>query len=78
MKLLFFKVYKFLLIALDVTTPEPLPLDHKLLKLKNCVITPHISSAENSTRTKMAVITAQNIVNALHGKPLVCQIDKPV
>jgi glyoxylate/hydroxypyruvate reductase len=28
--------------GLDVTTPEPLPTDHKLLTLPNCVVLPHI------------------------------------
>ena len=28
--------------GLDVTTPEPLPTDHKLLTLSNCVILPHV------------------------------------
>jgi len=32
--------------GLDVTSPEPLPTDHPLFKLKNCVIIPHIGSAE--------------------------------
>ncbi|XP_010003838.1 PREDICTED: glyoxylate reductase/hydroxypyruvate reductase [Chaetura pelagica] len=30
--------------GLDVTTPEPLPTNHPLLSLKNCVILPHIGS----------------------------------
>ncbi|RNA31918.1 glyoxylate reductase hydroxypyruvate reductase-like [Brachionus plicatilis] len=61
--------------GLDVTTPEPLPLDHELFKLNNCFITPHICSAEVNTRVKMAVITATNIVNALQNKPLLHQIN---
>ena len=60
--------------GLDVTTPEPLPPDHELYSLDNCIITPHISSAEINTRTKMATITASNIVNGLSNKPLVHQI----
>lgn len=48
--------------GLDVMTPEPLPLDDPLLKLKNCVILPHIGSASIQTRNKMGLMTAQNIV----------------
>lgn len=53
--------------GLDVMTPEPLPLDHELFKLKNCVILPHIGSACIETRQKMAILTANNIVNGLKG-----------
>lgn len=36
--------------GLDVTTPEPLPLNSPLLSLPNCVILPHIGSATIETR----------------------------
>ena len=57
--------------GLDVTTPEPLPLDHPLLKLPNCTIIPHLGSATLSTRNKMCEITVKNILAGLHGQPLV-------
>ncbi|HET9912198.1 MAG TPA: D-glycerate dehydrogenase [Anaerolineales bacterium] len=38
--------------GLDVTEPEPLPLDSPLLTLDNIVITPHIASASKATRDK--------------------------
>ncbi|CAD6991649.1 unnamed protein product [Ceratitis capitata] len=44
--------------GLDVTTPEPLPLDDPLLKLDNVVILPHIGSADVNTRIEMSRITA--------------------
>jgi lactate dehydrogenase-like 2-hydroxyacid dehydrogenase len=56
--------------GLDVTTPEPLPPDHPLLQLPNCVILPHIASASYATRAKMAVLAAQNILAGVKGEPL--------
>ncbi|XP_006630094.2 glyoxylate reductase/hydroxypyruvate reductase-like [Lepisosteus oculatus] len=53
--------------GLDVTTPEPLPPDHPLLKLKNCVILPHIGSATYSTRGIMSVLAANNLLAGLMG-----------
>ena len=46
--------------ALDVTEPEPLPMDHPLLTLDNALIVPHIASASKTTRDKMAWMAAQN------------------
>jgi glyoxylate reductase len=56
--------------GLDVTEPEPIPADHKLTSLPNCVITPHIASASTATRDKMAVIAAENLLAGLAGRPL--------
>lgn len=56
--------------GLDVMTPEPLPLDNPLLKLKNCVLLPHIGSASIQTRANMAILTANNIITALNGQPM--------
>uniref|UniRef100_A0A671KEY6 Glyoxylate reductase/hydroxypyruvate reductase n=1 Tax=Sinocyclocheilus anshuiensis TaxID=1608454 RepID=A0A671KEY6_9TELE len=51
--------------GLDVTTPEPLPTDHPLLTLKNCVVLPHIGSATYSTRGVMSELTANNLLAGL-------------
>lgn len=56
--------------GLDVMYPEPLPSDHKLLSLPNCVITPHFGSATLKTRTDMAVIAAHNVLRGLAGEPM--------
>uniref|UniRef100_A0A336LW09 Glyoxylate reductase/hydroxypyruvate reductase n=1 Tax=Culicoides sonorensis TaxID=179676 RepID=A0A336LW09_CULSO len=53
--------------GLDVTTPEPLPLNSKLLTLPNCIILPHIGSAEYDTRKEMSRITACNILAGIKG-----------
>src|SRR5919199_1502418 len=56
--------------ALDVTEPEPLPGDHKLLTLPNCLVVPHIASASFATRGKMASIAADNVLAGLRRQPL--------
>jgi glyoxylate reductase len=56
--------------ALDVTEPEPLPADHPLVHLPNCIIVPHIASASAATRGKMAEIAARNLIAGLKGEPL--------
>jgi glyoxylate reductase len=56
--------------ALDVTDPEPLPLDSPLLTLENCIIAPHIGSASEKTRDDMAVLAANNLIAGLKGERL--------
>jgi glyoxylate reductase len=56
--------------ALDVTEPEPLPADHRLLTLPNCLVVPHIASASWATRTRMAVMAAENLLAGLRGERL--------
>lgn len=56
--------------GLDVTTPEPLPTDHPLLTLPNCVVLPHIGSASIATRTKMAQMATDNLLAGVQGQPL--------
>lgn len=54
--------------GLDVTTPEPLPVDNPLFSLKNCVILPHVGSASVRTREEMTRIAIANLDLALEGK----------
>lgn len=56
--------------ALDVTDPEPLPRDHPLLRMDNVVITPHLGSATEETRRRMAEVSVENLVLGLAGKEL--------
>jgi len=55
--------------ALDVTDPEPLPADHRLVSLPNCIITPHVASATDETRAKMSELAAKNLIAVLSGEP---------
>lgn len=56
--------------ALDVTEPEPLPPDHPLLELPNCLIVPHLGSASQRTRDLMAQMAAENLIAGLKGERL--------
>jgi len=56
--------------ALDVTDPEPIPLDSPLLTLDNCVIAPHIASSTERTRARIARMAAENLLAGLRGERL--------
>lgn len=60
--------------GLDVTTPEPLPPDHPLLGLPNCVVLPHLGSASIATRSRMAFMAADNLIAGVTGVPLPNQV----
>lgn len=62
--------------GLDVTDPEPIPMDDPLLTLPNCVIAPHIASATVSSRNGMAEIAADNLIAGLKGEPLRCWVNR--
>lgn len=62
--------------ALDVTSPEPLPRDHKLLTLENLIIMPHLGSASNRTRRRMIEMTVENLHAGLRGDALPYRIRK--
>jgi glyoxylate reductase len=56
--------------ALDVTDPEPLPPDHALLSLENCLVVPHIASASLRTRNAMVSLAVDNLLAGLSGRSL--------
>jgi glyoxylate reductase len=56
--------------GLDVTEPEPLPLDSPLLTLDNVIIAPHIASASKTARDKMSWMAAKNLISGLNGDHL--------
>lgn len=56
--------------ALDVTVPEPLPPNHPLVEVPNCLITPHIASASVTARNRMAIVAAENLLAGLRGERL--------
>ncbi len=56
--------------ALDVTDPEPIPADHPLVSMPNCIVIPHIGSASVRTRLAMATRAVENLAAGLEGRPL--------
>jgi lactate dehydrogenase-like 2-hydroxyacid dehydrogenase len=48
--------------ALDVTEPEPLPANHRLLNHERCLVVPHLGSATSATRDRMATMAAENLL----------------
>ncbi|MNZ58316.1 Glyoxylate/hydroxypyruvate reductase B [compost metagenome] len=54
--------------GLDVFDFEPVLPDNPLLKMPNGVALPHIGSATKQTRYDMAMLAAQNLVDALYGR----------
>jgi glyoxylate reductase len=56
--------------ALDVTDPEPLPAEHPLANLPNCIVVPHVASATIASRNRMATMAAENLLAGLRGERL--------
>jgi glyoxylate reductase len=56
--------------ALDVTDPEPISADNPLLDLDNLLVSPHIASASISTRNRMSIMAAENLIAGIQGKRL--------
>uniref|UniRef100_A0A0B6YVC0 Glyoxylate reductase/hydroxypyruvate reductase n=1 Tax=Arion vulgaris TaxID=1028688 RepID=A0A0B6YVC0_9EUPU len=54
--------------GLDVTEPEPLPKEHPLVAMNNCVILPHMGSNTWDSRNAMAEIAARNCIASISNK----------
>lgn len=63
--------------ALDVTDPEPLPPDHPLIGLPNCLVVPHIASATVATRSKMATMAVSNALAVVRGQQPPNPVNQP-
>lgn len=57
--------------GLDVTEPEPLPADHKLVSVSNCIILPHMGSNTWDSRNQMSETAAKNIISVFNGESAV-------
>jgi phosphoglycerate dehydrogenase-like enzyme len=63
--------------ALDVTDPEPLPANHPLWDLENCLITPHTGGHTPLHWDRLADIVAENVERLEAGETLDNQVLAP-
>ena len=60
--------------GIDVYELEPIETKSQLLKLENVVLSPHIGSSTEETRSKMSHITVKNLISGLEGKKLLYSV----
>jgi len=56
--------------ALDVTDPEPIPPDHPLVKLDNCIINAHLASVGVPSFRRLRTTAAEIVATAIRGQRL--------
>lgn len=61
--------------ALDVTDPEPLPGDHPLWDLENCIITPHIGNTPEMAVPLLWKRVEENVGRYRRGEDLIGIVD---
>jgi phosphoglycerate dehydrogenase-like enzyme len=61
--------------GLDVTDPEPLPVDHPLWSMPNCVVTPHVGNTPEMAKPLLAERVTTNVRRFAAGEPLIGGID---
>jgi phosphoglycerate dehydrogenase-like enzyme len=61
--------------GLDVTDPEPLPDDHPLWSLANCIITPHVGNTPEMAKPLLAARVTENVRRFARGEQLVGLVD---
>ncbi|HEX9501367.1 MAG TPA: hydroxyacid dehydrogenase, partial [Thermoanaerobaculia bacterium] len=63
--------------AIDVYVQEPPPKDHPFLKLNNVILSPHIGANTIEAQDRVAVQTAEMVVDALRGSIFVSAVNLP-
>lgn len=63
--------------AIDVYVDEPPPKDHPLLTAKNIVLSPHIGANTIEAQDRVAVQTAEMVIEALRGSIFVSAVNLP-
>src|SRR5271154_5450622 len=62
----------------DVLEVEPPPADHPLLKLPNCICTPHVASRTYESVVRQATCAAKNLILAMNGEKPIAQVNPEV
>lgn len=62
--------------ALDVCDPEPLPADHRLWRMPNVIITPHVAAASPRIAERHLQTLLENTRRFVNGEPPVTLVDK--
>ena len=61
--------------ALDVTAPEPLPEDHPLWTLPNCIITPHVGNTPEMAVPLLSARITENVKRFINDESLIGLVD---
>ena len=61
--------------GLDVTDPEPLPDDHPLWSMANCIITPHVGNTPEMAKPLLAKRVTENVRRFAVGADLIGLVD---
>ena len=61
--------------ALDVTDPEPLPENHPLWTLPNCIITPHVGNTPEMAVPLLSARITENVKRFINGEELIGLVD---
>ena len=62
----------------DVLDQEPPAADHPLLKLPNCIITPHVGSRTYESVVRQATAAVKNLILAMNGDKPLAQVNPEV
>ncbi|MFD3947134.1 hydroxyacid dehydrogenase [Streptomyces sp. NPDC058579] len=57
-------------VVLDVTDPEPLPVDHPLWELPNAFLTPHLAGAQGNEVGSLGALAVDELARYARGVPL--------
>lgn len=61
--------------ALDVTDPEPLPNEHPLWALDNCIISPHVGNTPEMAVSLLSDRITDNVARYIAGGELIGPVD---